>query len=137
MPLPRDSFQRALAAFGFKLFSAGRVNAAIKLFFGFGATFPRFFQRKLGVHAESEEFLSALDAVFQPPALGAAGGDKRKKTVAVKEFLRLGGGLDIADGGIGERHGGISPGKELYTPISTPKRVGCLWFFPTGARHPF
>ena len=81
------------------------------------------------IYAQSEEFFTALNSVFQPPAFRTAWRDEKKKTVAVKEFLRLVGRLDATDGGVGKRHGGISPGKDFIPPQIPPKEAGAYGFF--------
>ena len=116
VPLPCHGLKGRLEAFCPELFLGRRINAAAQLFFGGNAGFPRLFQGKLGVCAEGEEFFTALKVIFDAPAFCAARGDKKKKSIAVKEFLRLIKGLDRTNGGIGKGHRGILLARVFHTP---------------------
>lgn len=82
---------------------------------------PGLLEADVGVGAEGDPLLLALDTVLQAPPFAPAGGNFQVHAFFVGQLVGLGLGLGGLDGGIGQGHGGNSSGGSSVAPDVAPK----------------
>lgn len=85
----------------FRLAFCARINAGGELATGFLAPVTRLSQGYLGIGAERQHLLNALEPVAEPPPLAPVGLDEKPQSVCVRELIGAVSGSSQRDTGVG------------------------------------